>query len=397
MPGALDSDFIVIGNVSDTYFTIDVADFLGQRRDISDIVSLKTFANSEFCPRFTTHDEEDISSIGVTLEGKTVIMVSVHRGNTATRNELAMRNMVLARAAKDNGAKEVILVEPDLFYSAQDRGPRKDHGNTGFEREMGDMHKFNGQPFTARLYATLLKASGVDVVVTIHNHSNSTQYEFKEAFGENNFVNLYPDEIFNYYIKNSGVVDPDKTILVAPDKGASKFVTKLAQYGESDFPVLIMDKIRTGERKVHLTVSPESPVPIQLVKGKDLVVLDDMVRTGGTIAACCKALKEYEPRKIIFMTTHFHGTDETRFNLATPVISEIITTSTLPSILNRDRQGRLRKKMAVLKISKWIASYLNQRLNIGRNINEPFYIEDMSDKNPRSKEFIDRQWHINGK
>ncbi|MEM1137970.1 MAG: ribose-phosphate diphosphokinase [Bacteroidota bacterium] len=377
------SDVIVIGNLSDSYFAIDIADFLQQKSDFSDLIMLKTFANSEFCPRFTVHDEEDYTSIGSTLSGKTVIIVSVHRGHVS-RNELAMRNFIIARAAKDNDAKQVILVEPELFYSAQDRGPKRTHGKTNFEREMADLYKFNGQPFTARLYANLLKSSGVDIVVTVHNHSVSTQDEYTRNFGKNNFVNLFPDSLFNYYIHNSGIVDPTNTVLIAPDKGAVEFVNSVAKANGTNLPIVIMDKIRTDERKVHMTVAQHSQYPLSFIKDRDIVVLDDMVRTGGTIVACCKLLREQNPRKIIFMTSHFHSSEETKVNLATPAIDEIITTSTLPSILNRDNQGRLRKKMAVLKINKWIAAYLNERLGLGLKIKAPLYIETMSDKNPRS-------------
>ena len=382
---AKNKDIIVIGNLSDSYFAIDIADFLQQKTDFSDLIMLKTFANTEFCPRFTVHDEDDYSNIGQTLSGKTVIIVSIHRGHTS-RNELAMRNFIIARAAKDNDAKEVILVEPELFYSAQDRGPKREHGKTHFERELADLHKFNGQPFTARLYATLLKASGVDSVVTVHNHSVSTQYEYTEIFGKGNFVNLFPDSLFNYYIHNSNIVDPKNTVLIAPDKGAVEFVSSVAKANSTNLPIVIMDKIRTGERKVHMTVAQHSQYPLSFIKDRDVVVLDDMVRTGGTIVACCKVLREYNPRKVIFLTTHFHSSEETKVNLSTPAIDEIITTSTLPSILNRDNQGRLRKKMAVLKINKWIAHYLNERLNMNIEIEAPLYVENMSDKNPRSQE-----------
>ena len=109
-----------------------------------------------------------------------------------------------------------------------------------------------------------------------------------------------------------------------------------------------------------------------------------MVRTGTTITECCKILKKYNPAKIIFVVTHFFSSNEIKRNLSHPFIDEIITTNTLPTNLNRDNQGRLRKKMAVLKINKWIADYLNHDLDLGLNIAKPLYLEDMSDKNPRS-------------
>ena len=101
---------------------------MGQTTDIADLISMKTFANSEFCPRFIS-DENDLTRIGNKLAGKTVVIVSTS-SRVVSRQTLAMRTLLIARAAKENGAARVVLVEPDLYYSAQDRGPRRDLGDT---------------------------------------------------------------------------------------------------------------------------------------------------------------------------------------------------------------------------------------------------------------------------
>ena len=175
MPAALDN-VIIVGNSSDDPFAIDLAFGLGQSEDIADLISMKTFANSEFCPRFIS-DEDDLNQIGVRLRDKIVVIVSTS-SMTVSRQNLAMRNLLIARAAKENGAAEVVLVEPDLYYSAQDRGPRSELGETLAERDAKDLKKFDGQPFTAKLYAEMLKLAGVDRVLTIHNHSYSVQQMF---------------------------------------------------------------------------------------------------------------------------------------------------------------------------------------------------------------------------
>ncbi|NJK87651.1 MAG: ribose-phosphate pyrophosphokinase, partial [Bacteroidales bacterium] len=136
---------------------------------------------------------------------------------------------------------------------------------------------------------------------------------------------------------------------------------------------------------VKLRISGKSTFDIESILNKDVVVLDDMVRTGSTIVSCCKILQDYNPRKIVILLTHFFSTYEVKQNLGQPCIDEIITTSTMPDILNRDNQGRLRRKMAVLKITKWLASYLDERLKLGIKIKGSLYDEDMSNKNPRSK------------
>ena len=221
-------DVVVVGNFSDDPFAIDVAFAVGQSEDIADLISIKTFANTEFCPRFIS-DEQDLSAIGSGLVGKTVIIVSA-TNRTISRNNLAMRNLLIARAAKDNGAEAVVLVEPDLFYSAQDRGPGMDQGTTEFERDVHDRKKFDGQPFSSRLYAEMLHLAGVDRVVTVHNHSSSVETEFRRVF-DGRFHNLVPYEVYLDYLHQSNIVDFGPTVaslaLCAPDKGARGFVTEM--------------------------------------------------------------------------------------------------------------------------------------------------------------------------
>src|SRR5690606_28240826 len=225
----------------------------GQPEEISDVISLKVYANSEFCPRFIS-DENDMEHIGGKLEGKTVIICSAATNHT--RGALAMRNCILARAAKDNGASRVILVEPDLYFSAQDRGPHR--GPDEPSRPLDDLKKFDGQPFTAMLYAELLKSSGVDVVITVHNHSAKVQSLFSRIFG-GEFHNLTPSELYADYIRYSDMVqtgkDGDNLVLCAPDHGAEPFVKSVHEtLGLSKTSRITMEKVRDGERKVSMAV-----------------------------------------------------------------------------------------------------------------------------------------------
>ena len=215
------NNIVIVGNSSDDPFAIDLAFSMGQAEDIADLISMKTFANSEFCPRFIS-DEDDFSRIGKKLTGKTIVIVSTS-SHVVSRQNLAMRNLLIARAAKENGAAHVMLVEPDLYYSAQDRGPTRDLGETLNERDEKDLKKFDGQPFTAKLYAQMLKLAGVDSVMTVHNHSYSVQRMFSEVFG-GQFHNLIPYDLYCDYIHNSNLVNcgpqGEGLALCAPDQGA---------------------------------------------------------------------------------------------------------------------------------------------------------------------------------
>ncbi|MGK5094359.1 phosphoribosyltransferase family protein [Deltaproteobacteria bacterium TL4] len=392
---------ILISNVSDASFAISVAHNYEQQVEISDIVSLKTFANQEFCSRFLLEGVTE-ETLGYGLKGKSVCIVSTASPHY-TRNELAMRNFILARAAKENGAEYVALIEPDLFYSAQDRGPRTiDHPQV---TDFDSRQKFAGQPCSSLLYAQLLKEAGVDLVMTVHNHKPEVMkhiyqntFQGDNALGKLCFINLDISHIVANYILNSGLArleNHGKYVgFVAPDRGATGFANHVREYTGLHNSVLVtIDKKRHGQREVELNISDD----IELLKGRDVFVLDDMVRTGGTISANMNLLAENEkacPENIFFYCTHTYISPEGRENLNSKNLKQFITTNTIPNILNRDDQGRLRKKTVVLKIEKWIANAIVQCLEHGNDPSNYYglssvphagawYDVDISSKNPR--------------
>ena len=93
------SNYLLVSNVSDASFAIGVAHARSLKIDISDIVGLKTFVNSEFSPRFLLDDPTE-ENLGFGLQGKSVYILSTSSAHY-TRNELAMRNCLLASAAKE--------------------------------------------------------------------------------------------------------------------------------------------------------------------------------------------------------------------------------------------------------------------------------------------------------
>ncbi|MFC1586525.1 phosphoribosyltransferase family protein [Fibrobacterota bacterium] len=379
-------DFIIVGNISDDPFSLDIGHLCGQQEDIADLISLKSFANSEFCPRFLLNDEKHLKGVGKGLTGQIVIICSTTQHQFQSRNALAMRSCIIAKAAKENGAEKVILVEPDLFFSAQDRGPHKVSWEDS--RKEQDLKKFDGQPSSSSLYAALLKSAGVDMVVTVHNHSINVQRLFAKTF-KGQFYNLHPNEMYADYIKRSDMVvtgkDGDNLVLCAPDKGAVPFVKEvISALNQPEAKMILISKERYGERKVEMAISEESECSLKDLVGKDVIVLDDMVRTGSTIIECCRLLRQGNPNKLCFGVTHFYSSREGRATLNAKVLDEILTLNTIPTILNRDMQGRLRKKLVVLKIEKWIAKFLLEYMGMDASkLQKDFYTVDMSSKNPR--------------
>lgn len=383
------SGILIVSNWSDASFPLDVAHHFGQTTDISDLISLKTFANTEFCPRFLV-DEIKLDRIGKGLEGKHVYLISTSSPQH-TRVELAMRNFLIARAAKENGAEKVVMVEPDLFFSAQDRGPQTmDHPQMVTSN---DRKKFDGQPFSARMYAEMLKAAGVDQVVTVHNHKPEVLKSiYSEVYGENNgvppFINLDISHIVANFILGTVSVERNGANLgfVAPDEGAIDFVSRIKNFtGLADSEMVVLEKTRLGQRNVELIAGEEA----KQLKGREVFILDDMVRTGGTIAGAMRVLAENpetRPKNIYFYTTHTYISPEGRENLNSRYLTEFITTNTLPNVLNRDDQGRLRRKMVVMKIESWIADALVNCLEANRSPDERY--------GPKSVPFADRYYNL---
>lgn len=379
-------DFLIVGNLSDDPFAYDIGHLCGQTMDIADLISLKCFANTEFCPRFLMSEEKELKGIGKGLSGQTVIICSTTQSTQFSRSSLTMRSVFIANAAKENGAKKVILVEPDLFFSAQDRGPHKMSWED--DRTDKDRKKFDGQPSSAALYANMLKLAGVDMVVTVHNHSENVQKLFSKIFN-GQFHNLSPHKLYADYIKRSDMLvtgkDGDNLIICAPDKGAVPFAKEVMNsLNLTKSKMILIRKERYGERKVEMTIASESECGLDDLKGKDIIVLDDMVRTGSTIIECCKLLRQGNPNKLCFGLTHFYSSQEGREHLNSKVLDEILTLNTIPTVLNRDMQGRLRKKLVVLKIEKWVAKFLLDYMEgDSSKLENDFYTVDMSSKNPR--------------
>ena len=375
-------NLLIVGNTADNPFVDDITHYMQQREDYSDLISLKSFLNTEFCPRFLV-DESDFRNTGNQLKGKSILLVSTTLTHY-TRDELAMRNFLIIRAARDNGAARVMLLEPDLYYSAQDRGPRPEHGLTHFRRDSEDYKKFDGQPFSARLYADLLKHAGVDDVFTVHNHSCSVQNIFMDRLS-GGFHNAIPADLYSHYIGDSDIVDEDRLVICSPDKGARDFAEAVRdQFPGKKIPLLRMDKKRLDEHEVEVAMAEDTEIGLEDLSGKDVVVFDDMVRTGRTIVESCRLLRRGNPRRVVFFVTHFYSSREGRINLNDPVIDEIVTTDTIPGILNRDVQGRLRHKLVVLKIERWISNFVRDRIFPSEMpLSVPLYSEDMSSKNPR--------------
>ena len=219
-------------------------------------------------------------------------------------NDTLMELLIMIDCFKRASAERVTAVIPYFGYARQDR---KAEGRV---------------PITAKLVANMLVKAGVDRVLTIDLHASQIQ-----GFFDIPVDHLYASPVMIDYFQRMNLED---LVLVSPDVGGIKMVRSYAKKLQA--PLAIVDKRRTGPRDteaVHI---------IGDVKGKNAIMVDDMVATGGTIAQAARILKAKGAKDIYLCATHPVLAGSAVEKLSKAPIKEAVFTDTVPfNQLNRKK------------------------------------------------------------
>ncbi len=181
-----------------------------------------------------------------------------------------MELLMLIDAARRASAKRITAVIPYFGYARQDR---KDQPRVAL---------------SAKLVANLISTAGADRILTMDLHSPSIQ-----GFFDIPFDHLYASTIFNEYLIKNGC---DNSVVVAPDIGSSKRARSYAM--KLGIELALVDKKRLKPNQV------ETVTLIGEVEGKNVILVDDMVDTAGTLCSAADLLFERGARKITAACTH---------------------------------------------------------------------------------------------
>ena len=209
-------------------------------------------------------------------------------------NDNLMELMVMADALKRASARHITAVVPYYGYARQDRKTR------------------GREPITAKLVANLMQTSGITRLVTIDLHAGQIQ-----GFFDVPVDHLYGASILAKYINEKNLED---VIVVSPDLGG---VTRdLAD--RIGAPIAIIEKKRPepGVAKVMNLIGD--------VKGKNCIIVDDIVDTAGSLVEGAKALEEFGAKSVMAAVTHAVLTDPASERIANSNIKELIVTNTMP-------------------------------------------------------------------
>ena len=226
-------------------------------------------------------------------------------------NDTLMELLILIDCFKRASAERVTAVIPYFGYARQDR---KAEGRV---------------PITAKLVANMLVKAGVDRVLTIDLHASQIQ-----GFFDIPVDHLYASPVMIDYFQRMNLKN---LVLVSPDVGGIKMVRSYAKKLQA--PLAIVDKRRTGPRDteaVHI---------IGDVKGKNAIMVDDMVATGGTIAQAARILKAKGAKDIYLCATHPVLAGSAVEKLSKAPIKEAVFTDTIP--FNQSNKKKIIKILSV--------------------------------------------------
>jgi ribose-phosphate pyrophosphokinase len=207
-----------------------------------------------------------------------------------------MELLILVDAAKRASAARITAVIPFFGYARQDR---KDQPRV---------------PITAKLVANLLNAAGVDRVLTMDLHAQQVA-----GFFDIPVDHLYAAPVLIRYLRDKRF---NKPVVVSPDVGGLKMADAYSQaLGAS---LAIVAKRRKSATEIEaLNVIGE-------VEGREVIMVDDLTETAGTLCSAAKILHERGATKIIAGVSHAVLSDLAIERLKKSHVSELITTNSVP-------------------------------------------------------------------
>lgn len=232
--------------------------------------------------------------INESVRGKDIFIVQPTCGPIV--NDNVMELLIMADAFKRASANHITAVIPYYGYARQDRKAR------------------GREPITAKLMADLLETAGITRVVTIDLHAAQIQGFFNIPFDH-----MPGGPLLAEYIKNKNL---DNMVVVSPDLGG---VSRARGFAEIlNAPMAIIDKRRPepGVAEVMNLIGD--------VKGKNCILVDDMVDTAGSLTEGARALKKFGANEIYACCTHPILTDPALSRIAQSDITELVVTNTIP-------------------------------------------------------------------
>jgi ribose-phosphate pyrophosphokinase len=241
----------------------------------------------------TFPDGETFVKINENIRGRDVYIV---QPTCPPTNQNLMELLILVDAARRSSAARITAVIPFFGYARQDR---KDQPRV---------------PITAKLVANLLVAAGVQRMLTIDLHAQQLQ-----GFFDIPVDHLYALPVMMNYLHTLGLGD---LVVVSPDVGGVKMASAYAEALHAGLAIVVKRRLSA--------IEIEAVAVIGDVRDKNVILVDDLTETAGTLVGAARILRDHGARDIYAGVSHAVLTDLAVERLRSSEIKELITTDSVP-------------------------------------------------------------------
>lgn len=265
-------------------------------------------------------DNEINVKIKESVRGKDVFII---QPTSAPVNFNLMELLIMVDALKRSSARSITAVVPYYGYARQDRKaePRV--------------------PISAKLVANLMETAGITRVVTVDLHASQIQ-----GFFDIPVDNLYGAVLFNDYVKSKNLKNP---VVASPDIGGVARARYFAKTMGLDMVIVDKRREKANESEVMNIIGE--------VEGKDIIMIDDMVDTAGTMVKAASALKAKGATSVMACCTHGVLSGPAFERIEKGELDELVVTNTIPIKKNTC------SKIKVLSTAKMLGEVIRRVYN----------------------------------
>jgi ribose-phosphate pyrophosphokinase len=269
--------------------------------------------------------EHKVRSLVNVRNSHVFVIQSLNGDPTMSVNDKLCRLLFFVGSLKDAAASRVTVIAPYLCYARKDRKTK------------------SRDPVTTKYIAQLFEAVGTDCLVTIDVHNlqafqNSFRCNTEHLEAKNLFVNFFSKELGK---KDLAIMSPD----FGGAKRAEQFRQSLGGVIQKDVPFVFMEKQRSKD-----VISGEMMVGD--VKGRTVVILDDLISSGGTLVRAAKACHQQGAREVYAAATPPVFSKQANDILNSDVLQKIVVTDSVPLMhLNPE----VKKKIVVISVAPLLA------------------------------------------
>ena len=266
-------------------------------------IDIAKIAGIDLCETLVTRfaDNEIWVEIKENIRGEDVFLI---QSTCNPANDNLMELLILADACKRASAGRITTVMPYYGYARQDRKPA------------------GRSPITAKLVANMIEAAGVDRVLTMDLHAGQIQ-----GFFDIPVDNLYAQPLFVKDLLTNPMVENGRAIIISPDAGGVPRARAIAKQLNLDIAIIDKRRDRANESEAMNVIGD--------VLGKQCIIVDDIIDTGGTLVKAAKALENEGAEDVQAYITHGVLSNDGAKRMEHSVMSRLVITDTIPTKENR--------------------------------------------------------------